>query len=106
MANMLHSNTHFYKYPQSYQYVTTYELYLYEPIFKPRDRPSSFLGWRKLMDSLSPWRVSSLIKDPETNKRKLKFLFDGYGDMNRFLSKVKVEYPALIYEIKDFKLNT
>ena len=96
----LESNSHFYLYNQSYQHITAYEVIILEPVYKPYDIPNNFINWRKIVDSISPWRVSSTLIDNLTKKKSLKYIFDGYGDTIRFIKKVTKEWPNLIYYIK------
>lgn len=103
--SMMEQNSHFYKYPSSYQYVTSYELKINEPVFKAGDRPGNFVNWRKWMDANSPWRVSSIVLDPLTNKRCLKYIFEGYGDMIKYIKKVTSEWPTLIYKVEKIRMN-
>jgi len=59
------------------------------------DGPTRFPIFRNFLDLFAPYRFSSVIVDPKTGKRKLRYIFDTRIQTTDFLQPVFTHYPNI-----------
>ena len=80
----------------SHKYMAYYVLYVEEPNhYKTGTFPYNFPYWRRQIDLLCPYRVSSIVKENYGRKRKLKFIFDHLVEMIAVEKRIKKEFPGI-----------
>ena len=82
--------------PSRYEHFYVVDIYELNSHQKPAIRaPTKFTCFRRFLDMLSPYRISSVLVDPQTQKRKLRFIFDTRVQTVEFLRSAYDNYPVL-----------
>jgi hypothetical protein len=71
-----------------------YVLYVDEPRTYSREFPYNFIYWRRQVDLLCPYRVSSVLNGRVKNRRQIKYIFDQLVDMIQVEKKIQKVFPA------------
>lgn len=81
------------------------EVHVFEPKYRnyPKNCTRSFLYWKIYIDLLSPYKVSSVIKNKNNYKNILKYIFDDNHTACSFYRKLLNLHPDLKILIKRYQ---